>query len=120
MLFKKHKSTRQRLFGSCHAGGAIWELGYILALLGGIVIIAVSFAALVHYTVNLPFLVPLVGYFGIGVISLILGAVAVFGSKRVDELIWGVVLMAVGLLTGGIGGSQLSAAWSASFQGTFR
>ena len=37
-------------------------------------------------------------------ISLILGVVAVFGSKRVNEIIWGVVLVAVGFLTGGVGG----------------
>jgi MFS superfamily sulfate permease-like transporter len=79
-------------------------LGYVLALLGGIIIIALGLASIARYPTILPFQVPLAGYFGIGVISLILGIVAVFGSKRVNELIWGVVLMAVGFLAGGIGG----------------
>ena len=82
----------------------MWELGRILALLGGIIIIVLSLAALVHFPLSLPVSVPLAGYFGIGVISLILGVVAVFGSKRVNELVWGIVLMVVGFLTGGVGG----------------
>ena len=59
---------------------------------------------MVHYPTNLPFQVPLAGYFSIGVISLILGVVAVFRSKRANQLIWGVVLMVVGFLAGGLGG----------------
>jgi len=82
----------------------VWELGYALALLGGIITIALSLASILHYPVNIPIQVPLAGYIGIGVVSLILGAVAVFGSKRVNQIIWGVVLVAVGVLTGGIGG----------------
>jgi len=92
------------LSGNRRAGGVLWELGYILALLGGIITIALSLASIFHYPVSIPIQVPLAGYIGIGVISLILGAVAVFGSKRVNQIIWGVVLVAVGVLTGGIGG----------------
>jgi hypothetical protein len=79
-------------------------IGYVLALLGGIIIIALSLAAIAHFPLYLPIRVPLGSYVGIGVISLILGIVAVFGSKRANELIWGIILMAVGFLTGGIGG----------------
>jgi len=82
----------------------LWEVGYVLAMLGGILTIVLSLASLLHYPINLPFQVPLTGYFGIGVISLILGVVAVLGSKRVNQLIWGVILLAVGFLVGGVGG----------------
>lgn len=82
----------------------MWKLGYVLALLGGIIIIALSLASLAHYPIYLPIRVPLGSYIGIGVISLILGIVVVFGSKRVNELAWGIILMVVGFLTGGIGG----------------
>lgn len=82
----------------------MWRLGYVLGLVGGLTIIALSVAALVRFPLQLPFQSPLAGYFGIGVISLILGVVAVFGSKRVNELVWGIVVMAVGFLSGGIGG----------------
>jgi len=73
-------------------------------MLGGILTIVLSLASLLHCPINLPFQVPLTGYFGIGVISLILGVVAVLGSKRVNQLIWGVILLAVGFLVGGVGG----------------
>jgi len=82
----------------------MWKLGYVLALVGGIVITVLSLLAILSFPLYLPLRVPLSGYFGVGVISLILGVVAVFGSKRVNELIWGIVLMAVGFLVGGIGG----------------
>jgi len=104
LLFKKRKSLRNRLAGSRGAGTVMWELGYVLALLGGIIIIVLNLASIFHYPINLPFQVPLAGYFGIGAVSLVLGVVAVFGSKRVNQLVWGVVLMAVGFFTGGIGG----------------
>jgi hypothetical protein len=50
------------------------------------------------------FALPIAGYFGEGVITLILGVMAVVGSKRANELIWAVVLIVVGYLGGGIGG----------------
>ena len=63
-----------------------------------------SLAALLNFPLYLPFRSPLAGYFGIGVVSLILGVVAVFGSKRVNELVWAIVLMVIGFLGGGLGG----------------
>ena len=95
---------RNGLFRRQRGKGAVAELGFVLALIGGITIIALSLAALLNFPVYLPFHSPLAGYFGIGVISLVLGVVAVFGSKRVNELVWAVVLMVVGFLGGGIGG----------------
>ena len=104
MLFKKRKSLTQRFSNRGRANAMFWKIGYIVALLGGIVIIFLSLAALIHYPLYLPIQVPLAGYVGIGVISLILGIVAVVGSKRINELAWGIILMVVGFLTGGIGG----------------
>ena len=83
---------------------ALAKVGYILTLVGGLIIIALSIAALVNYPMQLPFHSPLSGYLGIGVITLVLGIVTVFGSRRVNELVWAIVLMIVGFLSGGIGG----------------
>ena len=80
------------------------KIGYILALLGGIIIIVLSLAALLNFPLDLPFRSPLAGYFGIGIITLILGIVTLFGSRRVNELVWAIALMVVGFLSGGIGG----------------
>lgn len=82
----------------------MWKVGHVLALLGGMIIIVLSLATIVNFPLYLPIRSPMAGYFGIGVISLILGIVAVFGSKRVNELIWGIILMVIGFLSGGIGG----------------
>ncbi len=82
----------------------MWKAGYVLALLGGIIITILSLAALANFPLYLPIRVPLAGYFGIGIISLILGIVAVFGAKHVGGLVWGIGLMVIGFLTGGVGG----------------
>lgn len=82
----------------------MWKVGYALALLGGIIIIILSAASILNFQLYIPIRSPIAGYFGIGVISLILGIVAVFASKRVNELIWGILLMIIGFLSGGIGG----------------
>jgi hypothetical protein len=79
-------------------------LGYILALVGGVIMILFSLAAMLSFVIQIPFRSPITGYFGEGVISLILGVVAVVGSKRANELIWAVVLIVIGYLGGGIGG----------------
>jgi len=66
--------------------------------------IILSLLSLIGYAFAMPFQSPVAGYFGAGIISLILGIVAVFGSKRAGELIWAIVLIIVGFLGGGIGG----------------
>ena len=83
---------------------SVRELGYILALIGGILIVLLSLAGMLNFTVNIPFQSPLLGYFGVGIISLILGIVALYGAKRVSVLLWAVALIVIGFLGGGIGG----------------
>ena len=84
--------------------GGLAYFAYILAIIGGILMIILSLLSLIGYAFAMPFQSPLGGYFGAGIISLILGIVAVFGSKRAGELIWAIVLIIVGFLGGGIGG----------------
>lgn len=67
--------------------------------------IIVGLLSLVRYAVPFPFESPIGGFFGSGIITIILGVVAVIGSKRVSELIWAIVLIIVGFVGGGwIGG----------------
>ena len=101
---KRNWFKRRNWFGRKRGKGPIATFGYVLALIGGVAVILLSLAALLNFAVILPFHSPLGGYFGIGAVTLILGVVAVFGSKRVNELVWAVVVMVVGFLTGGIGG----------------
>jgi hypothetical protein len=78
--------------------------GYILAIIGGILMIIFSILGMLSYAVALPFQSPVAGLFGAGIITLILGIVAVVGSKRVTQLLWAIVLIIVGFVGGGIGG----------------
>jgi len=66
--------------------------------------IILSLLAMLSYAVALPFQSPIAGFFGAGIISLILGIVAVIGSKRAAQLLWAIVLIIVGFIGGGIGG----------------
>ena len=63
-----------------------------------------SLLGLLSFAVSLPFGSPIGGFFGSGIIALILGVVAVIISKRATDLIWAIVLIVVGFLGGGIGG----------------
>jgi hypothetical protein len=66
--------------------------------------IILSLLGMVSYAVALPFQSPIGGFFGVGIITLILGIVAVIGSKRASDLLWSIVLIIVGFIGGGIGG----------------
>ena len=84
--------------------GRVAHLAYILALVGGIVMIILSLLAFLSYTVTIPFQSPIGGFFGSGIITLVLGIIAVVLSKRASELVLSIVLIIVGYLGGGIGG----------------
>jgi hypothetical protein len=93
-----------KLFKRNRGNGSVRELGYILALIGGIIMVLLSLAGILNFTVNIPIQSPLLGFFGVGLISLILGIVALYGAKRVSVLLWAVILIVIGFLGGGIGG----------------
>jgi hypothetical protein len=66
--------------------------------------VILSLLGMFSYAVALPFQSPIGGFFGAGIIALILGVVAVVLAKRASELIFSIVLIVVGFLGGGIGG----------------
>ena len=84
--------------------GTLARLAYILAIVGGILMIILSLLSMLSFAVSLPFQSPIAGFFGAGIIAIILGVVAIIGSKKASELIWAIVLIVVGYLGGGIGG----------------
>jgi len=59
---------------------------------------------MLSFAVMMPFASPIGGFFGSGIVTMILGIVAIVLSKRVSELLWAVVLIVIGFLGGGIGG----------------
>jgi hypothetical protein len=84
---------------------AYW--GYILALIGGIVIIVFGLLALIGSSLGNIF--SPAGYYLSGamysIVAIIIGVICVIGSKSVGTLVWAVVLLVLGIISGGIGGT---------------
>ncbi len=79
-------------------------IGYILALIGGIIIIVLAILDII----GSPFLAySVIGAFGnlaIGIVLLILGIICATGAKFVGSLTWAIILLVLGLIAGSIGG----------------
>lgn len=81
------------------------RIAYLLVLVGGILMIllsVLSFLGIAFMTFGMPGL-GLFASFG-AILGIILGIVAIYGSKHVTELLWAIILIVVGLVGGGIGG----------------
>ncbi len=83
------------------SGTELSRAAYYLALIGGILMIVLglvglfaSFGAFIFHW----------GYSYGGIVTLIMGIIAVIGAKSVNTLTWAVVLIIVGLIGGGLGG----------------
>ena len=83
------------------SGTELSRIAYYLALIGGVLMIVlglvgvfVSFGAFVFHW----------GYSYGGIVTLIMGIIAVIGARSVNTLVWAVVLIVVGLIGGGLGG----------------
>ncbi len=77
------------------------RVAYYLALIGGILMIVLGligffgeFGAFIFHW----------GYSYGGIVTLIMGIIAVIGAKSANTLVWAVVLIIVGLIGGGLGG----------------
>lgn len=86
--------------------GEVGHIAYILVLVGGILMVILSLLSLIGMAIMIPFEMPgphLFAGFG-AILGLILGIVAIVGSKRVTDLLWAIILIIVGFIGGGIGG----------------
>ncbi len=78
------------------------RLGYVLALIGGLLMIVFGILALVQATFRGAFFGW--GFFNGGLVTLVGGVVAVIGATRIRDLVWSIVLIIVGIVGGGLGG----------------
>ena len=88
------------------AKASLGRLAYILALIGGVVLVVqglLSFVGMAFMMFMPPMLGSLGGSFW-GIIQIILGIVAIYGAKRATDLTWDIVLIVVGVIGGGLGG----------------
>ena len=83
---------------------AYW--GYILALIGGILIIVFGLLSLIGNSLGSAF--SPAGYYLTGamysIVAIIIGVICVVGSKSVGTLVWAIVLLVLGIVSGGLGG----------------
>ncbi len=86
--------------------GSLGQLAYILALIGGIILVIqgiLSFVGMAFMTFVPSIIGPLGGSYW-GIIEIILGIVAIYGAKRTSDLTWDIILIVVGVIGGGLGG----------------
>jgi hypothetical protein len=88
------------------AKGSLGRAAYVLVLVGGVLLILLSLFGFLGMASMMRLGMPGIGMFaGFGsIVGIILGVVAIYGSKRVTDLLWAVILIVVGFLGGGIGG----------------
>ena len=88
------------------ANASLRRLAYYLALIGGIILVIQGLLSFVGmaFMILMPSVLGTLGGAFWGIIEIILGIVAIYGAKRVNDLVWGIVLIIVGLLGGGLGG----------------
>jgi len=81
-------------------------VGYILALVGGILLLLFGGLAFLGVAFSFPLRSPLqsLNLLGRDLIPVILGIIAIVASKQAGKLGWAIVLIIVGYLGGGIGG----------------
>jgi hypothetical protein len=88
------------------AKASLGKLAYYLALIGGIILVIqglLSFVGMAFMMLMPSVLGSLGGAFS-AIIEIILGIVAIYGAKRMPELVWDIVLIIVGVIGGGLGG----------------
>ncbi|MGA3109164.1 MAG: hypothetical protein ABSD99_06860 [Candidatus Bathyarchaeia archaeon] len=88
------------------ANASLGKLAYYLALIGGIILIIQGILSFVGmaFMMFMPSLLGALGGAFWGIIEIILGLVAIYGAKRLPDLMWDIILIVVGVLGGGLGG----------------
>ena len=86
--------------------GSLGQLAYILALIGGIILVIqgiLSFLGMA-FLMFVPSIVdPSMDPFW-GIIEIVLGIIAIMGARRATDLTWDIILIVVGVIAGGLGG----------------
>ncbi len=88
------------------AKAPLGKLAYILALIGGVILVIQGLLSFVGmaFMMFMPSVLGSLGGAFWGIIEIILGIVAIYGAKRATDLMWDIVLIVVGVIGGGLGG----------------
>ena len=86
--------------------GSLGQLAYVLALIGGIILVIqgiLSFVGMAFILFVPSIIGPLGGSYW-GIIEIVLGIIAIYGAKRATDITWDIILIVVGVIAGGLGG----------------
>jgi hypothetical protein len=88
------------------AKASLGRLAYILALIGGVILVIQGLLSFVGmaFMMFMPSMLGALGGAFFGIIQIVLGIVAIYGAKRATDLTWDIVLIVVGVIGGGLGG----------------
>lgn len=87
------------------ANKSLGKAAYYLTLIGGILMILLSVVAFLGMGIMMPFGMPFAfGGMMLSVVGVVLGIIAIVGSKHATELVWAIVLIIIGLIGWGAGG----------------
>jgi hypothetical protein len=79
--------------------------GYILALIGGIIVIISGAISLLGSAFLIFSPLAFLSRTAFSIIVIVMGIIAAVGSKYVGTISWAIVLLIIGVLAGGIGGT---------------
>lgn len=86
----------------------ISRIAYILALLGGILLVIFGLLSFIGYSTENFRSVLHWGFFAYGdigdIVAIVCGVIAIIGAKSARTLVWAIVLIVVGVVGSGLGG----------------
>src|SRR5665647_689556 len=97
-----------REVNSYMADTSISQIAYILALIGGILLVIFGLISFIGSPFGPSFLYWGWGFASFaygGIISIICGVIAIIGARSASTLVWAIVLIIVGIIGGGLGGT---------------
>jgi hypothetical protein len=83
---------------------SVSRIAYILALIGGILMIILGLLSLIASSLENFGPVLHWGFAYGSIVTIICGVIAIVGSKSATTLVWAIVLIIVGIVGGGLGG----------------
>ena len=86
--------------------GSLGQLAYVLALIGGIILVIQGILSFVGsaFILFVPSIIGPLGGSYWGIIQIVLGIIAIMGARRTSDLTWDIILIVVGVIAGGLGG----------------
>ena len=83
---------------------SVSRIAYILALIGGILLVIFGLLDLIGFSGLAIFHFSFYAFAYAGIVSLICGVIAIIGARSASTLVWAIVLIIVGIIGGGLGG----------------